>query len=319
MKAIIAPKYGGPEVLEVREIEKPTPRENEILIRVYATTVNRTDTGILSGKYLVMRLFTGLFKPRSAVPGTDFAGQVETIGIRVTQFKPGDRVWGFHDEGLASQAEYMTLKENAAVAHIPDGYSYAQAAASAEGAHYALNFIKHVPLKKGDKVLVYGATGAIGTAAVQLLKHYGAYVTAVVNGKNTLLAKTLGADKVINYETSNFTVDDERYHFVLDTVGKSTFGQCKPLLLPKEIYMSSELGPNWENLYLPIITKLKGGKRVVFPIPNNCKKSILFLNELIKKNEFKAVIDKSYTPNEAIEAYEYVASGQKTGNVIINF
>ena len=320
MKAIIRNEYGKPEVLQWREIEKPIPKEKELLIRVHATTVNRTDCGILTGKPFLIRFFTGLLKPSSPTPGTDFAGKIVAIGKEVKDFKIGDRVWGLNDEGLTSHAEFMTIKEDQAIALIPDGISYSEAVACAEGAHYAYNFISKIDLKEGDKVLVNGATGAIGSAAIQILKSRNIYVTAVGNTGNIDLVKSFGVDKFYNYEKEDFTeIDEERYNFVFDAVGKSTFGKCKKLLLPNGIYISSELGPNAENVYLPIITKFKGGKKVIFPIPSNCKRSILFINDLIKQGKFKAVIDRHYQPEDIQDAYEYVMSGQKTGNVIINF
>ena len=318
MKAITRTTYGGPEVLQLKEIPKPIPKENELLIRVHATTINRTDCGILTGKPYIIRAFTGLTKPRDLVPGTDFAGQVESIGKNVKSFKLGDRVWGLHDEGLASQAEYMTIRADKAVTRIPEKVSYEEAVVCAEGAHYAYNFLNKFKIDNSSKVLVNGATGAIGSASVQLLKYYGATVTAVGNTKNIELIKSLGADKVYDYQKEDFTQDTERYHFVLDAVGKSTFSKCKHLLLPKGIYVSSELGPNAQNLYLPLITKLKGGKRVVFPLPINCKRSIIFLTELLETGKFKGVVDKVYQPEQIMEAYNYVLSGQKTGNVILS-
>lgn len=318
MKAITRTTYGGPEVLQLKEIPKPIPKENELLIRVHATTINRTDCGILTGKPYIIRAFTGLTKPRDLIPGTDFAGQVESIGKNVKSFKLGDRVWGLHDEGLASQAEYMTIRADKAVTRIPEKVSYEEAVVCAEGAHYAYNFLNKFKIDNSSKVLVNGATGAIGSAAVQLLKYYGATVTAVGNTKNIELIKSLGADKVYDYQKEDFTQDTERYHFVLDAVGKSTFSKCKHLLLPKGIYVSSELGPNAQNLYLPLITKLKGGKRVVFPLPINCKRSIIFLTELLETGKFKGVVDKVYQPEQIMEAYNYVLSGQKTGNVILS-
>lgn len=319
MKAITRAKYGSPEVLELKEIPKPISKGNELLIRVHATTVNRTDCGILTGKPYIIRAFVGLTKPRDLVPGTDFAGQVEAIGKNVVTFKIGDRVWGLHDEGLESQAEYMTIREDKAVVKIPEGYSYQEVVACAEGAHYANNFINKVKIDSTTKVLVNGATGAIGSAAIQLLKYHGATVTAVGNTKNIDLVKSLGPDKVIDYQKEDFKQDNEKYHFVFDAVGKSSFPECKHLLLPKGIYISSELGPNAQNLYLPLITKIRGGKRVIFPLPINCKKSILFLSKLLSEGKFKPVIDRIYQPEQIVEAYNYVASGQKTGNVIINF
>jgi len=258
MKAITRTNYGLPDVLEVKQIAKPIPKDNELLVRVYATTINRTDCGILTGKPYLIRAFTGLTKPSDLVPGTDFAGQVEGVGKNVSNFKIGDRVFGLNDEGLSSHAEYMTIRADKAVAQIPEQISYATAAASCEGAHYAGNFLSKIDIKETDKVLVNGATGAIGSASVQLLKIRGVYVTAVGNTKNMELLHELGADKTFNYEKEDFTKDQERYQFVFDAVGKSTFSKCKHLLVSKGIYISSELGPNAENLYLPITTRFGG-------------------------------------------------------------
>ncbi len=319
MKAITRTAYGPPEVLELKEIAKPIPKDHELLIRVYATTVNRTDCGILTGKPYLIRAFVGLTKPRHLVPGTDFAGQVVAIGKKVNSFQIGDRVWGFQDEGLSSQAEYMTIRENKAVVRMPENFSYQDVVACAEGAHYANNFINKVKVDTTTKVLVNGATGAIGSAAVQLLKYYGATVTAVGNTKNMEMLKSIGSDQTIDYQKEDFTKGNGKYHFIFDAVGKSSFPQCKHMLLPKGVYISSELGPGAQNLYLPLTTKIKGGKRVIFPLPLNCKKSIVFLTKLLTAGKFKPVIDTVYQPEQIVEAYQYVASGQKTGNVIINF
>ena len=283
MKAVVRAKYGSPDVLKIKEIEKPTPDDNEVLIRIYATTVNRTDCGILWGKPFIIRFFTGLFKPNSPVTGTDFAGKIESVGKNVTSFKVGDKVWGFNDEGLGSHAQYMKILADKAFTTIPDNISYEQAAASAEGAHYAYNFIKKVKLRSGQKVLVNGATGAIGSAAVQLLKYFEADVTAVCNTKNIELVRSLGADKVIDYTNEDFTKDGQKYNFVFDAVGKSTFAKCKPLLLPGGVYMSSELGPGVQNPFLALITPITGGKKVIFPIPTDCKGSTLLSKILLKK------------------------------------
>ena len=318
MKAIIRTTYGSPEVLQLKDIPTPIPKDDEVLIRVHATTINRTDCGILTGKPYIIRAFTGIFKPRDLVPGTDFAGQIEAVGEKVTAFKAGDRVWGLQDEGLASQAEYMTIREDKAITHIPENVSYQEAVVCGEGAHYAYNFITKVKIEKGTKVLVNGATGAIGSSAVQLLKHFGATVTAVGNTKNMAIIKSLGADKVFDYQKEDFTKDTEQYDFVFDAVGKSTFAKCKPLLTSKGVYISSELGPNAQNLYLPLITRLKGGKRVIFPFPSSCKRSVLLMTELMAQQKFKGVIDRVYSLEKVADGYNYVISGQKTGNVILS-
>ena len=318
MKAIVRSEYGSPEVLTIQEVSVPQPKDEEVLVRVYATTVNRSDCGILSGKPFLIRFFTGLFKPKHQTPGTDFAGKVEAVGKNVDQFKVGDDVWGLNDEGLSSHAEYMVIEYHKGITHMPKGFSYQEAVACAEGAHYAYNFINKVTLKKGDKVLVNGATGAIGSAAVQILKSMGATVTAVGNTPNLALLKSLGADNVVDYLQEDFLNNTDKYHFVFDAVGKSSFPKCKKIMKDKAIYISSELGPHNQNLYLPLVTKFFGKKKVIFPIPFNCRRSIEFITALAEEGLFKAVIDREYSMEDIKEAYDYVASGQKTGNVIIN-
>ncbi|MEX0275473.1 MAG: NAD(P)-dependent alcohol dehydrogenase [Flavobacteriaceae bacterium] len=314
MKAVTRRAYGTPEILAISEIDMPKIKDDEVLVRVRAVTVNRTDCGILTGKPYIIRAFVGPIRP-AMVPGTDFAGEVRAVGRKVSRYKVGDRVFGFYDEGFKSQAQYMAISVKKAIVHIPDGVSFQEAVASTEGFHYANNFINKIASSK-KKVLVNGATGAIGSAALQILKHMGCYVTAVGNTKNLELLGNLGADKVIDYEKEDFTRDTEQYDIILDAVGKSSFKKCKPLLGPSGIYLSSELGPYAQNTYLPLLTLFQG-KRVVFPLPTNCKRSILYAQDLLSKGLFKPVIDRVYPMEEIREAYKYVLTGQKTGNVVI--
>jgi NADPH:quinone reductase-like Zn-dependent oxidoreductase len=319
MKAVVRNRYGSPEVLRIEELDIPTPKHHEILIHVHATTVNRTDTGILTGTPFVIRFFTGLRKPTYRTPGTDFAGVVESVGEHVTRFQVGDRVWGFHDEGLGSQAEYMTIRDDQPIAPIPEEISFEQAAASIEGAHYAINFIKRVDIRPEHQVLINGASGAIGSAMLQLVKRTGATITAVANTKNIELMKSLGATQVIDYEQEDFTETNQTYDLILDAVGKSSFGACKPLLKDDGIYISSELGPRIENTYLPLITKLRGGKRVLFPFPSDIPRSLEMMSEYLKEGSFRPVIDRTYEVEEIRKAYTYALSGQKTGNLVVRF
>lgn len=325
MKAAVFEEYGSPDVIKIRNVEKPVPEDDEVLIRVYATTVNRTDCAMLRARPFIMRFVTGLFKPNKPIQGTDFAGEIEAVGKEVTSLRVGDRVFGFDDMGLGSHAEYMTLSEDKALTTIPDNLSWQQAAASIEGAHYAYNIINKVPLERGQKVLVNGADGAIGSAAVQLLKYYEADITAVCHAKNTDLVRLLGAGKVFDYTKEDFTQSKETYHYIFDTVGKSSFAKCKPLLKPGGAYVFSELGLMAQNLFLafytPIMAKLSGkqkGKKVVFPVPVDIKRSVLLIKKLSREGMFKAVIDRKYALEDIAEAYRYVETGQKTGNVVIN-
>jgi len=319
MKAVVRSSYGPPDVLHIKEMPKPSPNADEVLISVHATTVNRTDCGLLMAHPFIVRFFTGLFKPCSPIPGTDFAGEVVEAGKNVTEFKPGDRVFGFDDSGnLQSQAEFCTVNVKKGIVKIPDHFNYQQAAASAEAAHYAFNFINKVKLQPGDHVMINGATGAIGSAALQFCKSLGATVTATCPTDQVELIKELGADRVIDYCNEDFTQDQKTYEFVFDAVGKSTFGKCKKLLKPKGVYISSELGPGVQNPFLALMTPILRGKKVKFPVPIDVKRSLNFIVEQINNHRFKPVIDRSYSLEDIRSAYTYVASGQKVGNVILD-
>jgi len=317
MRAIINTKYGPPEVAKLMEIDKPLPKDNEVLIKVYVTTVNRTDCGFRSAEYFISRFFSGLFRPKNKTLGNEFAGVIETIGKDVTSFNKGDRVFGYNDIKFGAHAEYMTMAENEAIAIIPGNLTYKEAAPITEGGHYALCDIRAAKIKKGQNVLIYGATGAIGSAAVQLAKYFGATVTAVCNTKNVELLKSLGADTVIDYTKQDFTKTDHIFDFVFDAVGKSSFGKCKPILNNNGIYISTELGRYSQNVFLALTTPIFSSKKVLFPIPTICKDDVIFLKELVVAGKFKPVIDRQYSLDQIVDAYKYVESGQKIGNVLI--
>ncbi|MCG8305953.1 MAG: NAD(P)-dependent alcohol dehydrogenase [Cytophagales bacterium] len=323
MKAIVYTQYGSPDVLELQDVEKPIPGAGEILVCVKAASVNRTDCANLTAKPFIMRFSLGLFKPGNRILGTEFAGEIESVGENVRSFKVGDRVFGFDDSILSSYAEYLSISEEKGLAVMPDDLTYEHAAVSTEGAHYAYNFINKVDLKSGDKVLVNGASGGIGSATVQILSYFGARITAVCNTKNVELLKSLGARKVIDYTKEDFTRDHEQYDYVFDSVGKSSFGKCKRLLKPGGAYISSELGRMSQNLFLSLITAIFGslpfqaGKKVKFPYPPNIKRSVLFIKKLVEEGKYKPVIDRTYPLEQISEAFRYVLQGQKTGNVVI--
>lgn len=316
MKAVFYNHYGLSEVLKVTEIPRPEPNEHQILVKVHATTLNRTDCATIKGPW-INRLFTGLFKPSLSTTGTDFAGQVEQTGSQVHHFKIGDRVFGFDGFGLSSHAEYLVIHKNHHVMTIPDKIAYAQAAASIEGMHYAINVLNKVKFQAGQKVLLLGATGAIGSALLQLAKHHKAYVVATCRKQHIDAVKALGADRVMDFENEDWTKDQETYDYVFDAVGKSTFGHCKHLLYPKGIYISTELGPYCQNVFLALLTPLLGGKKVRFPIPFDIKASMLQIKSMLETGAFKPLIDKHYTLEEIQEVFDYVDGGRKVGNVIL--
>ena len=314
-------KVRAPDVLQLKEIAKPIPKSNEVMIKIYVTAVNRTDSAIIRAHPFFMRIFTGLLRPKKQIPGTEFAGKIEEIGGKVKSLKVGDKVFGFDDLGTGSHGQYMTIAEDKALTIIPENVSYEEAAASTEGAHYAYNFLKKVNLKSGQNVLVNGASGAIGSAAVQLLKYYGVNVTAVCSTKNIELVKSLGADKIIDYTKQDFTKGEEKYDFIFDTVGKSSFGKCKPLLKSGGIYISSDLGFLAQNIILPLVTPiirpLIGNKMTIFPTPSDIKGSVRLIKKLMEEGKFGAVIDRTYPLEKVADAFRYVETGQKTGNVLI--
>jgi NADPH:quinone reductase-like Zn-dependent oxidoreductase len=317
MKAVVYTKYGPPEVVHLAEVEKPVPKDNEVLIKIHATTVNRTDCGFRSAGYFIVRFFSGLFKPRNKILGNEFAGEIESIGKNVTSFRPNDKVFGYNDTRFGAHAEYMIMAENDPITTMPENISYGEAAAITEGAHYALCDIRAAKIKTGQNFLINGATGGIGSAAVQLVKYFGAEVTAVCGTNNVELVKSLGANEVIDYTKQDFTKINKKFDVVFDAVGKSSFGQCKPILKNRGIYMSTELGYMSQNPFLAILTPLFGGKKVLFPIPKISKKDVIFLKELAEANKYKPVIDKSYSLDQIVDAYKYVETGQKIGNVVI--
>lgn len=317
MRAAINTKYGPPEVVQLLDVEKPTPKENEVLVRVHATTVNRTDCGFRSAEYFISRFFSGLLRPKFHTLGNEFAGVIEAVGPGVKLFTVGDRVFGYNDESFGAHAEYLTLAEQAAIAIMPGNFTYEQAAPLCEGSHYALCSLRAAQVQSGHNVLVYGATGAIGSAAVQLAKHLGATVTAVCATPNVALVKSLGADVVIDYTKQDFTKTDQIFDFVFDACGKSSFTACKPLLTKNGIYISTELGYRGANIWLALTTPFLGGKKVLFPIPTITKADVLFLKELAETGRFKPVFDRLYPLEKIVEAYRYVETGQKIGNVVI--
>ena len=318
MKAIVRDVYGGPEVLRIDNVELPAPNDNEIQVKVKAATINRTDCATLAGVPFVSRFITGFPKPKLKSTGSDFAGIVTAAGAKVKDIKEGDKVFGFEDSGLGSHSEYLCVSVDRAVRKIPEGMSFDQAAASIEGFHYAYNFINKVSIEPGQKVLVNGGTGAIGSAMIQLLKHYKLEITAVCGNAHMDTMRSMGANKVIDYENEDFTSINEKFQYVFDAVGKSRFKLCNPLLHEKGIYISSELGPNSENLLLAMLGMIKRGKKVVFPLPVDIPRSIDLAIDLFKRGSYIPLIDCSYSMEEFREAFSYVCAGKKIGNVILH-
>jgi NADPH:quinone reductase-like Zn-dependent oxidoreductase len=325
MKAAVHTSYGPPDVVRIAEVDKPTAKDNQVLVRVHATTVNRTDCGFRAGKPFIVRFFTGPRRPRVTVLGNEFAGDVEAVGSGVTSFKVGDRVFGYsglqHGSRFGAHAEYLAMAEDGSVATMPANLTYEEAAASTEGSHYALSMIRTAKIQRGHDVLVYGATGAIGSAAVQLVKSLGANVTAVCGTEHVELVRGLGADRVVDYTAEDFTKDEQRYDVVLDAVGKSSFFRCRRLLKPGGIYLSSDGGPLNQNLVLVLITPLVGvfgGKKVMFRVPRDDQEVVRYFKELIEAGAFKPLIDRRYPLDQIVEAYRYVETGRKIGNVVIS-
>jgi NADPH:quinone reductase-like Zn-dependent oxidoreductase len=312
MRAVVHDRYGAPDVLRLADVERPVPQEDEVLVKIHATTVNRSDCGWRSAKPFFIRFFTGLRRPKRKILGHELAGEVEAVGAAVTEFEVGDRVFGVRS---GTHAEFICVRESAALAHMPSGMTFEEAAPVCDGAILALTSLRRADIREGRRILVYGASGSIGTAAVQLAKYLGAHVTAVCNTKNVELVKSLGADEVIDYLHEDFTKNGETYDVIFDAVGKHSFRRCKGSLKPGGIYLPTD---GLRNIILAPWTSRVGDKRVVFAVPPRyTKKDVLFLKELIEAGRYRAVIDRSYPLEQVVEATTYVETGQKTGNVVL--
>jgi len=318
MKAIVYTKYGPPDVLQLKEVPKPIPKDNEVLIKIHATTVNRTDCGFRKPEYrFIIGFINGFFKPKKTILGSELAGEIEAIGKDVKTFKPGDQVFGLSTYNFGTHAEYICIPEKGSITIKPANMPYEEAAAICDGAFLAINYIRKIDYEKVPNILINGASGSIGSACVQLAKYYGARITAVCTAKNFELIKLLGADEVIDYTKEDFTKNGQQYDVVMDAVGKSSFFRCKKILKPGGVYYSTDLGFMAQNIFLALLTPIFGGKKVKFPIPKDTKEDIIFLKELIEAGKYKAVIDRTYRLEEIVEATKYVETGQKTGNVVI--
>ena len=318
MKAALQTEYGPPSVVSVvDDVPRPTPGDGELLVEVRATTVNRTDCGFRAASPPIVRLFSGLRRPKRPILGNEFAGVVVETGPGVERFAVGARVFGYIEGPFGGHAEYLTVHEDASIATIPPHIPDELAAAGTEGSHYALAYTTAGRFGPGMDVMVYGATGAIGSAAVQIAKHLGCTVTAVCATDHLERVAALGADRVVDYTAGDFTQDDQRYDVVLDAVGKSSWGACKRLLKPRGLYMSSELGRFAQNPMLAIVTRFSRGRRVKFPVPTHDCEMIEYLRDLMASGAFVPMIDRTYPLEQIVEAYEYVESGQKIGNVVI--
>ena len=319
MTAVVYQRYGAPDELVIEKIDVPEASEGEVLVQVHASTVNRTDCGFLRGKPLIVRLFSGLRSPNDKILGCEFAGKVIELGEGVTGYKIGDRVVGFKDDdyGFGGHAEYTVMNVKGMLARIPKQFSYEAAAPALEGSHYAMHYIRAAGISKDHTVLINGTTGAIGSAALQIIKHMGAHVTAVCAGEHVALVRSLGADEVIDYQSEDFTKLDKQFDVVFDAVGKSTFGRCKSIMKPEGIYMSTELGPYSQNPFLALATRFIGKRKVLFPIPKSTQADAQYLCDLMAQGAYTPMVDRSYPLEEIADAYRYVEQGMKVGNVVI--
>jgi NADPH:quinone reductase-like Zn-dependent oxidoreductase len=322
MRAVVYDRYGPPEVLRLEDVPRPVPGENEVLVRVHATTVNRFDTATRAANRrsglaisLLSRLVSGLRRPRHRILGTEFAGEVEAVGAGVSEFAAGDRVFGTTGLKFGAHAEFLSIPVSARIARMPSGLTFEEAAPICDGALNALTCLKQADLHHGRRILVNGASGAIGTAGVQLAKAFGADVTAVCNTKNLDLVRSLGADRVIDYTQEDFTKNGQTYDVILDAVGKQSFRRCRGSLEVGGIFLPTD---GLANLMWALLTRLSRGKKVLFQIPpRQAKQDVLFLKELIEAGKYRPVIDRRYPLEDVVEATKYVETEQKTGNVVL--
>jgi NADPH:quinone reductase-like Zn-dependent oxidoreductase len=315
VRAVVHDRYGPPEVLRVEEIERPVPKEDDVLVRVHATTVNQTDCHVRAADPVFWRLMgTGFLRPKNRLSGMDFAGEVVEAGSAVTELAVGDEVFGSNGYRFGAHAEYVCVRESGLIAHKPAGLSFEEAAAVPDGSLQALVALRPVQPVAGKRIVVYGASGSLGTAAVQLAKHFRAHVTAVCNTPNVELVRSLGADEVVDYLRADFTKQGKTYDVVLDAVGKHSFLRSRRALEDGGVYIATD---RLYNFVLEPLTARIGSKKVAFTVSAATKEDLLLVKELIEAGKYRPVVDRTHPLEEIVEAARYVESWQKVGNVVI--
>jgi NADPH:quinone reductase-like Zn-dependent oxidoreductase len=316
MRAVVFDRYGPPEVQQLEDVARPVPKADEVLVKIRATTVTRTDCGLRAGKPIVVRLFFGLRRPLQRILGTELAGEVEAIGAAVSEFAVGDQVFGSTKAFMSgAHAEYVCIQEDGPIAQKPSAMTFDEAASVTDGAVLALMCLEAAHTRKGQGILIYGASGSIGVAGVQLAKYFEADVTAVCSTRNLELVRSLRADTVIDYKQEDFTKNGRTYDVIFDAVGKLSFSRCKGSLKRGGKYVATD---GFKNFLLAPWTSMIGDKKVLFPIPPRyTKKNVLLLKGLIEAGRYRAVIDRRYKLEDVVEATRYVETEQKTGNVVL--
>ena len=322
MRAVVYDKYGPPDVLRIEDVERPVPQQDEVLVKIRAVAVTRADCATREANRrsglvvsLISRLISGVRRPKQRILGTELAGEVETAGASVDRFAVGDQVFGTSGFRFGAYAEFICMRESSRIAHKPAGMTFEEAASVCDGGLNSLWCLRLADLRKGQRILIYGASGAIGTAAVQLAKHFGADVTAVCGTKNLELVRSLGADTVIDYTQEDFTKNGQTYDVIFDAVGKHSFERCQSSLKSGGSYLATD---GLRNLVLAPWTARFGDKKVLFSIPPRyTKQDVVFLKELIEAGRYRAVIDRCYSFEDVVEATRYVETEHKTGNVVL--